>query len=111
MLLLFFAQVCDETDRFLDDTHEQKANGASKKGYLSRIGSELGMKLNYGKISGALLFVGSAQFVIALTVAEALYPAYSISQNYISDLGATCRATCQVVQPTATYVLSTRRLL
>jgi len=68
-------------------------------------------KLNYGKTSGVLLFVGSAQFIIGLTVAEALYPAYSVSQNYISDLGATCRATCQVVQPTATIFNSSVFLL
>ena len=57
------------------------------------------------------MFAGSAQFFIALTVAEALYPAYSVSQNYISDLGATCRATCQVVQPTATIFNSSIFLL
>ena len=59
------------------------------------------MKYTHGKIAGALIFVACAQFIVALTVAEALYPGYSISQNYISDLGATCRATCQVVQPTS----------
>jgi hypothetical membrane protein len=69
------------------------------------------MKLNYGKISGALVFVGSAQFIIALTVAEALYPTYSVSQNYISDLGATCRTACQVVEPTAAIFNSSVFLL
>jgi hypothetical membrane protein len=59
------------------------------------------MKYSHSKIAGALIFVASAQFIVALTVAEALYPGYSISQNYISDLGATCRATCEVVQPTS----------
>src|SRR5207253_2141371 len=34
------------------------------------------------------LFVGIAQFaIIGLTVAESVYPGYSVSQNYISDLG------------------------
>ena len=37
--------------------------------------------------AGALLFVGAAQFVIALVVAEALYPGYSVSANTISNLG------------------------
>jgi hypothetical membrane protein len=69
------------------------------------------MKYNYGKISGALIFLGAAQFIIALVVAEALYPAYSVSQNYISDLGATCRAACQVVEPTATLFNSSVFLL
>jgi hypothetical membrane protein len=40
-----------------------------------------------GKIAGTLLVVGGIQFVIALVIAEALYPGYSIADNYISDLG------------------------
>ncbi len=60
------------------------------------------MKYSEGRVAGVLVFVASVEFLLALTVAEAFYPGYSISQNYISDLGATCRATCQVVQPTAT---------
>lgn len=67
--------------------------------------------MNYGKLSGALIFVGSAQFTTAMIVAEALYPGYSVSQNYISDLGATCRATCLVVQPTANIFNSSIILL
>ncbi|MGB9854397.1 MAG: DUF998 domain-containing protein [Candidatus Bathyarchaeales archaeon] len=34
-----------------------------------------------------MIFVGAVQFVLCLTIAEALYPAYSVSENYISDLG------------------------
>jgi len=67
--------------------------------------------LNYGKVSGALLFVGSAQFIIALTAAEALYPSYSVSQNYISDLGATCRVSCQIMEPSAIIFNSSVLLL
>ncbi|MFH0973375.1 MAG: DUF998 domain-containing protein [Candidatus Micrarchaeota archaeon] len=37
--------------------------------------------------AGALLFVGAAQFLFALVVAEALYPGYSVSANTISALG------------------------
>ncbi len=37
---------------------------------------------------GALLFIGSAQFLIALVLAEILYPNYSLSANPLSDLGA-----------------------
>jgi hypothetical membrane protein len=44
--------------------------------------------------AGALLFVGVAQFSVFLIVAEAVYPGYSVSDNYISDLGATCRSQC-----------------
>jgi hypothetical membrane protein len=36
---------------------------------------------------GALLFIGAIQFIVLLTVAETQYPGYSVSLNYISDLG------------------------
>ncbi len=39
------------------------------------------------RVAGILFFVAAAQFVMALVVSEALYPGYSISNNYISDLG------------------------
>jgi hypothetical membrane protein len=42
---------------------------------------------NYTKYAGALAFVGTFQFIIAMIVAEAKYTGYSISNNYISDLG------------------------
>ncbi len=51
------------------------------------------MALAPKQIAGTLLFVGAAQFMIFIIVAEVLYPNYSISDNYISDLG---------VGPTAT---------
>lgn len=40
-----------------------------------------------GKIAGILFLVASTQFILGLIVAEASYPGYSISNNYISDLG------------------------
>jgi len=40
-----------------------------------------------GKMAGIFFFIASTQFVIGLIVAEALYPGYSVSGNYISDLG------------------------
>jgi hypothetical membrane protein len=46
------------------------------------------MGYDYRKVAGALVFVGGSQFVLGMLVAEAFYPDYSISQNYISDLGA-----------------------
>lgn len=59
-------------------------------------------------VAGALLFVGAVIFIIGLNVAEQLYPDYSVSLNYISDLGATCRGTtCHIVQPSATIFNST----
>lgn len=45
------------------------------------------MRYENRKAAGALVFVGGSQFVVGMLVAEALYPGYSISQNYISDLG------------------------
>ncbi|MGC8573139.1 MAG: hypothetical protein C0171_05640 [Caldisphaera sp.] len=43
--------------------------------------------MNKEKISGYLIFIGVAQFFIFMMIAESLYPGYSISKNYISDLG------------------------
>jgi hypothetical membrane protein len=43
---------------------------------------------SYGKLAGVLLFVGGVQFIILMVCAEALYRGYSVSDNYISDLGA-----------------------
>lgn len=39
------------------------------------------------KIAGYLALVGTSQFLILMIVAEALYPGYSVKNNYISDLG------------------------
>lgn len=45
------------------------------------------MKQNYSKHAGFFLFIGAAQFILMMIVAEALYPGYSVSKNMISDLG------------------------
>jgi hypothetical membrane protein len=45
------------------------------------------MEYSNGKVGGVLFFIAATQFVLGLIVAEALYPGYSISTNYISDLG------------------------
>ncbi|MBU7017759.1 MAG: DUF998 domain-containing protein [Theionarchaea archaeon] len=39
------------------------------------------------KMAGALIFVAGVEFLLFLVIAESLYPDYSVSQNYISDLG------------------------
>jgi hypothetical membrane protein len=57
--------------------------------------------MDYRRVAGALLFIGAVQFLIGMHLAEFLYPGYSVSGNYISDLGATCRTTCVIYQPTA----------
>jgi len=60
------------------------------------------MKYSSQRIAGTVLLVAVAQFLLLLQIAEYLYPNYSTSQNYISDLGATCRSgTCTIVQPSA----------
>ena len=38
-------------------------------------------------MAGVLFFVAVTQFVLGLVIAEALYPGYSVSDNYVSDLG------------------------
>ena len=45
------------------------------------------MKLDSVKLAGLLSFLGAAQFVVFLMVAEAVQPDYSIRDNFISDLG------------------------
>jgi hypothetical membrane protein len=45
------------------------------------------MEFDYGRVAGAVLFIGAVQFLIMLIVSEALYPGYSVANNYISDLG------------------------
>jgi hypothetical membrane protein len=75
------------------------------------------MKPEPQKLAGALLFVAAAQFLVGMLFAEALYPGYSISGNYISDLGATCNGifpnagVCVIHQPTANIFNSSVILL
>jgi hypothetical membrane protein len=45
------------------------------------------MSYSRGKVAGVLFFIAATQFVIGLTISEVLYPGYSVSNNYISDLG------------------------
>jgi len=48
---------------------------------------------------GLLLFVGGVQFVIMLTISEAIYPGYSIAHNFISDLGLWNRRSAYIFNP------------
>ncbi len=41
----------------------------------------------YRRTAGGLIFAFTTQFAILMIVAEALYPNYSVANNYISDLG------------------------
>ncbi|MEM1564117.1 MAG: DUF998 domain-containing protein [Candidatus Bathyarchaeia archaeon] len=45
------------------------------------------MKQVNNKVAGALIFVGATQFILCMLIAECIYSNYSISENYISDLG------------------------
>ena len=57
------------------------------------------MTFDNSKVAGTLLLVGGAQFVIALIIAEAIYPNYSISANYISDLGVWSKPSAAIFNP------------
>ncbi len=45
------------------------------------------MPLSGGVKAGAIFLTAAAQFVLGIVIAEALYPGYSVSANYVSDLG------------------------
>lgn len=45
------------------------------------------MKMDSRYLFGSLIFVGAAQLILVMTIAEALYPGYNTATNYISDLG------------------------
>lgn len=45
------------------------------------------MSYSREKAAGVLFFIAVTQFTLGLTIAEALYPGYSVHDNYISDLG------------------------
>jgi hypothetical membrane protein len=57
------------------------------------------MPLSNTKVAGTLLVVGGVQFIIALIIAEAVYPGYSVSANYISDLGVWGEPSAPVFNP------------
>jgi len=61
--------------------------GSNIKAYEGRRLTLNSMKPSNGKVAGALIFVGVVQFVLCMLVAECLYLNYSVSKNYISDLG------------------------
>ena len=74
------------------------------------------MRYDSLKIGGALYIIAAFQFLVFELVAETLYPGYSVSNNYISDLGATCVAppdntSCVVHQPSAAIFDTTVFLL
>jgi hypothetical membrane protein len=74
------------------------------------------MSVENRSLLGALLFVGAAQLILVMTVAEALYPGYNMATNYISDLGvgvdsAFVQYVCSVVRSDGTPRRSVRQAL
>jgi hypothetical membrane protein len=57
------------------------------------------MVLTNLRAAGTLLFAGGAQFIVALIMAEAIYPDYSVSKNYISDLGVWGKSSALIFNP------------
>jgi len=60
----------------------------------------------YLNIAGALALVAAIQWILGIIVAESTYANYSVSQNFLSDLGATCHSgagtsPCFIVQPSS----------
>jgi hypothetical membrane protein len=49
--------------------------------------------------AGVLFLIGGVQFTIFLIVAEAVYPGYSVSANYISDLGVWGEPSAAIFNP------------
>jgi len=66
--------------------------------------------MNNRCLAGAFMFAGGVQFVVGMILAEIFYPGYSVSENYISDLGATCRDTCIIYQPSA-FIFNTSAII
>src|SRR5512136_2395840 len=55
-------------------------------------------------MAGLLFAVAALQFLIGVQLAQALYPNYSVTHQYLSDLGATCpegpgTTPCFVLEP------------
>lgn len=73
------------------------------------------MLLSDRKLAGLLAFIGGLECLVGISIAEELYPNYSVSANYISDLGATCPVRsfnpCVIVQPSSTIFNASVALL
>ena len=46
----------------------------------------LDVRMNRLNVAGALFFIAGTLILLGIITAEATYPSYSVSQNYISDL-------------------------
>jgi hypothetical membrane protein len=61
--------------------------------------------MNRLTVAGALFFVAGTLILLGIVTAESTYPGYSVSQNYISDLGGARNGT--FVQPAAAILDTT----
>ena len=57
------------------------------------------MNFSDTKAAGTLLVVGGVQFIVALIIAEAVYSGYSVSGNFISDLGVWGQPSAPIFNP------------
>src|SRR5438093_10662160 len=72
----------------------------------------------YLRIGGILAIIAATQWIIGVFIAQAYYPNYSITQNDLSDLGATChnaimptRGSCVIFQPSSIILNTVLSLL
>lgn len=61
--------------------------------------SALTMSYTNAKKAGTIILAGSAQYILCLVIAESIYPHYSISTNFLSDLGVWGNSSAFVFNP------------
>jgi hypothetical membrane protein len=61
--------------------------------------------------AGAAFFLGGVQFALLWFISETLYPNYSVANNYISDLGTTCRSTGPCYVPPAWWLFNSSEII
>jgi hypothetical membrane protein len=61
--------------------------------------------MNRLNVAGALFFIAGTLILLGIVTAEATYPGYSVSQNYISDLGGATGGA--IMQPAGTILDAT----
>lgn len=61
--------------------------------------------MNRLNVAGALFFIAGTLILLGIVTAEATYPGYSVSQNYVSDLGGATNGA--LMQPTAAVLDTT----
>ncbi len=63
-------------------------------------GSIFKPEYNYYKIAGILMVIGCIQYLLAINIAESMFPGYSIASNSLNDLGGSL----PLVEPAAIIV-------